>query len=303
MVRETCGPGGMVFRRILGVLCVGGPMSVIRSVPVLRTLAWRLGRKIYCAARDEAANVPSQNGEYWLLSKVLGRAGASTASVILDVRANKGDWSAEAARLSQGSEVLIHAFEPSTPTREILSSRLSDVRGLRVHSCALSDSDGESVFYSSEPGAGTSSLHDVCGPKKEIVRMRRLDTLLVDERIDAVKILKIDTEGFDFLVLKGAENALARGVFEGVQFEYNWRWLLNRASLRDVFSLVEGTPYRFGKLVGASIDFYDAWHFELDRFFENNYVLVRRDSPLMTLGRRVRFSSSNAAVTQQCGVG
>jgi len=126
--------------------------------------------------------------------------------------------------------------------------------------------------------------------------LRRLDTFLVDERINAVKMAKIDTEGFDFLVLKGAEQALTLGAFEIVQFEYNWRWLLNQTSLRDVFHLISGKPYRLGKLMGESIEFYDDWHFELDRYFENNYVLVRRDSPVMELGRAACFDQSNAPI-------
>lgn len=272
-------------------------MSVIRSIPVLRALAWRLGRKLYCAARGEVANDPSRNGEYWLLEKVLGRPESRVGAVILDVGANKGDWSAEAIRLTRGTRnVSIHAFEPSTPTREILSNRLSDAATMRIHSCALSDVDGERVFYSDEPGGATNSLHEISGCSKEIVPLRRVDAFLVDEHIDVVTMLKIDTEGFDYLVLKGAEQALALGTCEIVQFEYNWRWLLNRASLRDVFHLIRGKPYRLGKLMGESIEFYDDWHFELDRYFENNYVLVRRDSPVMEFGREARFDQSNAPI-------
>lgn len=266
-------------------------MSVIRSIPALRALAWRLGRKLYCAARGEVANDPSRNGEYWLLARILERP-ESAGTVILDVGANKGDWSAEAIRLTR--DISIHAFEPSTPTREVLSNRLGDAASMRIHSCALSDVDGESVFYSDKPGGGTNSLHEVSGGSKETVPLKRLDVFLADESIEAVTMLKIDTEGFDFLVLKGAEQALARGACEIVQFEYNWRWLLNHASLRDVFHLIKGRPYHLGKLMGEWIEFYDDWHFELDRYFENNYVLVREDSQVMQYGREVRFDQSNA---------
>ncbi len=86
---------------------------------------------------------------------------------------------------------------------------------------------------------------------------------------------------------------LATGSIEVVQFEYNWRWLLNKASLLDVFALVKDMPYRVGKLLDGSIEFYDEWHFELDRFFENNYVLVRKGSRLDHQGVTVWFDSSN----------
>jgi hypothetical protein len=80
-----------------------------------------------------------------------------------------------------------------------------------------------------------------------------------------------------------------------VQFEYNWRWLINHASLRDVFEYIKDKPYRLGKLVGRSIELFDAWHFELDRYFENNYVLIRRGSALLESANVVRFDESNCA--------
>ncbi len=109
-------------------------------------------------------------------------------------------------------------------------------------------------------------------------------------------MVKIDTEGFDLLVLRGAEESLHDGRIEVVQFEYNWRWLLNHASLHDVFDLISNKPYRLGKLVGETIEFYDQWHFELDRFFENNYVLIRNNSDLCLLASTVQFDRSNVGV-------
>lgn len=272
-------------------------MSVIRSIPALRGFAWRLGRKLYCAARGEVCNEPSRNGEYWLLKRVLERAPDKARHVILDVGANRGDWSNEAIRISRPeSNIRVHAFEPSSPTRELLSKRLSGTRGVTIHSCALSNVDGDSILYSGGVGAGTNSLHEVSGPDKETVHLRRLDSWLAAEGIDGLTMVKIDTEGFDFLVLEGAERTLAQGACEIVQFEYNWRWILNRASLRGVFRLIAGKPYQLGKLVDETIELYDEWHFELDRYFEGNYVLIRKDSPLLALGKRVRFSPSNSPV-------
>jgi len=174
-----------------------------------------------------------------------------------------------------------------------------------IHSYALSNVEGDSIFYSDGAGAGTktNSLHEVSGPNRETVHLRRLDSWLAAEGIDALTMVKIDTEGFDFLVMEGAERTLTLGACEIVQFEYNWRWLLNRASLRDVFRLIAGKPYQLGKLIDESIEFYDEWHFELDRYFESNYVLIRRDSPLLALGKRVRFSPSNSPVGVHDGLG
>ena len=168
---------------------------------------------------------------------------------------------------------------------------------MTVNSLALSDAEGTGTFYSNEDGAGTNSLSSISGPKKEVVTLTTIDRVLQKLEIETVSILKIDTEGFDFLVLKGAERSLREGRIEVVQFEYNWRWLLNHACLRDiVFELISDKPYCFGKLVGPSIELYDQWHFELDRFFENNYLLIRKDSKITALAADAKFNGSNVGV-------
>lgn len=153
---------------------------------------------------------------------------------------------------------------------------------------------GEATFYSGEVGAGTNSLSPASGSKAEIVKLTTVDEFLQQSGDGSVSMVKIDTEGFDLLVLRGAEKMLGEGRIEIVQFEYNWRWLINHACLRDVFDLITNKPYRLGKLVGEAIEFYEQWHFELDRYFENNYVLVRRDSELLRLGMNMNFDQSNA---------
>lgn len=262
---------------------------------MLRRLAWRCGRKLYAMARGEERNDPSANGEYWLQQQVISAAGKDV--VLMDVGANKGNWTLHALGQSMRRDGLsIHAFEPCTTTRNILLENTATFPNVSVHSAALSDAAGTANFYSKGPGAGTNSLDPSSGEASEQVLLSTCDMFLRDNGIRHVSMLKIDTEGFDLMVLRGAAGALAEGRIECVQFEYNWRWLLNRASLRDVFLFIADKPYRFGKLVGESIEFHEDWHFELDRFFENNYVLVRKDSKLVSLGRAVRFDQSNIVV-------
>lgn len=266
-------------------------MKSVRASAVVRKLIWRLGRKIYTYARGDGQNDPRTNGEYWLLKNVL--EASSGPQVLLDVGSNKGDWTAHALGLAQASkDIQVHAFEPSLATRSMLSARFVGNAAVTVQPYALSNVLGEATFYCGEVGAGTNSLSPASGSKAEIVKLRTLDDFLQQLGV-SVSMVKIDTEGFDLLVLQGAENMLGNGRIETVQFEYNWRWLINHACLRDVFELITDKPYQLGKLVGNSIEFYDRWHFELDRFFENNYVLIRNDSKLRSLGSTVQFDASN----------
>ena len=269
-------------------------MKPLRRLSFVKSALWRLGRRMYTYARGDGENDPATNGEYWFLREVLRKAGG--APILLDVGANRGDWTGVALQHLNGSKAArIHAFEPSAATRALLTNRFGTADRVVVERFALCDRVGEGVFYTDKDGAGTNSLSSVSGQNVEKVELNTLDEFLRASGIVSASMVKIDTEGFDMLVLKGGAGALAEGRIEAVQFEYNWRWLVNHACLRDVFEFIADKPYRLGKLCSDTIEFYDRWHFELDRFFENNYVLIRKDSELCRLGTPTAFDRSNIA--------
>jgi hypothetical protein len=109
--------------------------------------------------------------------------------------------------------------------------------------------------------AGTNPLSPVSGPHTETIVLTSVDSFLRSTGVEAVAMAKIDTEGFDPAVLAGAVDSRREGRIEVVQFEYNWRWLLNHACLRDVFELISDKPDRLGRLTGHCVEFFDAWHF------------------------------------------
>jgi FkbM family methyltransferase len=220
-------------------------------------------------------------------------ATAEPGDLLLDIGANVGDWSMEALRLGakqRGCEIV--AFEPANSTHAALHRRLGD--RISIRQVALSDHDSEADFLEIGDCAGTNSLAPAGVAPTYRVQVRKLDSLLAERANVAVRFAKIDCEGFDLFVLRGARGALANGAIECLQFEYNWRWLQNGMSLRDAFLLVHDCPYRIGKLIGDRVEFYSEWHPELDRFFETNFVLVRRGSPLERLGLQVSFDHTNS---------
>ena len=53
-------------------------------------------------------------------------------------------------------------------------------------------------------------------------------------------------------------------------------------------------PYVLGKVHRHGVELFEGWHPELERYFETNFVLLRRGSPFEAIGRRVRFDRSNS---------
>ena len=266
------------------------------DISAIRSTAWRLGRCLYFWARRDVPSDPATNGEYWLLEKLISQS--EDNATLLDIGANRGDWTQKACDLLErrGRNGQIHAFEPTRSTFTFLADRFQGKVCVCLHKTGLSDRNGVADFFVVGEFAGTNSLQRSEGVAIEQVQTQTLDEFVATVELEEVLFAKSDTEGHDMSVLRGAERSLREGRVAAWQFEYNHRWIANHSCLRDVFDFVEGKPYVVGKLYGGGIEIHESWHSELDRFFEANYVLIRKDIGLNGELTRVRFNSSNVAV-------
>lgn len=149
----------------------------------------------------------------------------------IDVGAHIGSVLGEVARTSPGRVI---AFEAIPAKAAHLARKFPDVV---VHNCALLDHDGETRFYVDNAQSGYSSVSRRDGDVTEIVvPVARMDTLITDDDVD---VIKIDVEGAELGVLRGAEAVIARcrpvvmfesgpGDIMGYTKEDLWRWFDER---------------------------------------------------------------------------
>ncbi len=72
------------------------------------------------------------------------------------------------------------------------------------------------------------------------VETTTIDAYMANAGIDAIDFLKIDTEGFDINVLRGATGALRRGAIKAIQFEFIPADIAMRVTMRDFFEVLHG---------------------------------------------------------------
>jgi FkbM family methyltransferase len=238
----------------------------------------RIGRFLSNRARLDVPNDMRTNGELLVLERSIGAQVRGKEFVALDVGANVGEWTcALQERLSAKSvSSRIYAFEPVASTRLILERNLGQGphASVTVVPTGLSNVARADVMFIVGDGAGTNSLHagDQPPARTEEVAMDTVDAFCAREKIGHVDLMKVDTEGHDFAVLEGSLGMLGRSAIDVVQFEYNHRWVFARRFLRDVFAFLEPLRYRLGKVTPFGVEFYDAWHPELETFREGNYL-------------------------------
>lgn len=261
--------------RSLASLLVDGLCRIVGRRQVVRASRFVLNR-----ARLDVQNAIQSNGESQLQREVLLSVPADEPITVFDVGANMGQWSLELVAVADDLGVThridVHAFEPSAFSSLHLTNALTD-RPVRINRIALSDTVGEAQLHIVHEGAGSNSLHKnshlVPTELEEKVTVSTVDDYCRSMGIASINLLKIDTEGHDLSVMKGAVPLLAERRIAAVQFEYNHRWIAARHYLRDAFDLLTPFGYQLGKLTPAGVEAYpEGWDPDLETFVEGNYL-------------------------------
>lgn len=150
----------------------------------------------------------------------------SRIGVFFDVGANDGKTAANALRWFPAADVF--AFEPHPITFGALSGRFGGNRRCHAANLALGTEVGTaemfeydlSVLNSLKPNAPYARRFGK-EARRVAVQCTTLDRFCTDNGIDMVDVLKIDTEGFEVEVLKGAQDMLARRRIRFIYAEFN----------------------------------------------------------------------------------
>ncbi len=151
------------------------------------------------------------------LEKVL-----SQGKVFVDVGANFGVYTLVASRLV-GATGKVIALEPTAQSFAILRENiaLNHFANVRAFQVALTQSSGKAWLYHGWDPVGNSLGKDpLSGDEGEEVQTESLDNLLEENGIGRVDVIKVDVEGAEELVLRGAAKTLTTDS-PVVIFEYN----------------------------------------------------------------------------------
>lgn len=218
------------------------------------------------------------NGELVVLKKYL-----KDCKVIFDVGANQGDWTELA--LSINPQLQIHLFEPSKFTFQILKDKLPNVKAV-FNNIGLGDVEEEKEFYIQEDGSTVSSLFKrdfFESGKTEKVKIDTVDNYCQKLQLDNIDFLKIDVEGNEFNVLKGARKMLENGSIKFLQFEYGGTYIDADILLKDVFMYLDGLDYSVYKILHNRLKKIKKYEQALEDFQNANYLIINNKIDLKNL--------------------
>jgi len=134
---------------------------------------------------------------------------------VLDIGAHHGYYTLLASRIV-GPRGRVLAVEASPRERERLQQhlRINRCKNVRIESRALGESAGMAELHlvrGWETGCNSLRRPDVSQPTETIsVRLERLDRVLQEQNVAKVDFIKLDVEGAELSVLKGASRLLSQ---------------------------------------------------------------------------------------------
>lgn len=132
---------------------------------------------------------------------------------VIDVGANLGLVTLPLARqVTEGG--VVHAFEPNPNVRDLLNQSIhrNGLKNVQLHSCALGTNECEMSLAYPTGNAGRGTLcrtADNDGWTSARVSVRSLSALANEVDLSRVRLIKIDVEGHELDVLRGASRLLS----------------------------------------------------------------------------------------------
>jgi len=166
---------------------------------------------------------------------------------LCDVGANRGDWTAAILKLA--APKLIMAFEPIPHVFDELKARFAEEPNVRCVQAAVGSAKGDASFIV-EKQVELSSIRPLADGGRKIhggnVMAETISVPLVtldDELsgIDEISLLKLDVQGYEDEVVRGARDVLGRCQCLVTEVLYERDYYTGALPFLDLARLIEGT--------------------------------------------------------------
>ena len=248
---------------------------------VQKYIARRIRKSQILAGIGSGGNV-DDSGEKSILKKI--KSLRQDKYCLIDVGANKGDFTQIILTLFNNDNIQVHSFEPSKATFEFLKNNIKSDKVI-LNNKGLGKEAGTFPFYTDRPGSGAASLTkrnlDYLGVDfgySEDVSIDTLDNYCNENNIKDIDLLKLDVEGHEMDVLEGSKEMLSRNVIKMISFEFGGCNIDTRTFLKDFYYLFNKHGFLLHRITPSGYFFLlDNYSEKLEQFRTTNFIGIRKD--------------------------
>ena len=135
------------------------------------------------------------------------------------------------------------------------------------------------MLWSSVPGSvlGTTFLDATTNmnAQGESIDLVSLDEFCAEAEIDHIHLLKLDVEGGELEVLRGASRLLASNAIDLVQFEFGQPSLAARSFFGELYRLLD-PQFDIFRVLPNALERLGGYHETLEVFMSTNYLAIAR---------------------------
>lgn len=192
--------------------------------------------------------------------------------VIFDVGANIGEYSFFLNQKFNGYE--IYSFEPSKKTFKKLLKNTEKISSIHPINLGLGDEKKRGFLYIDPKISEISTLHNrkINLKEKEEINIETLDNFCKIKNIDKIDFLKMDVEGNEFNILKGARRMIKDRKISFIQFEFGIRDVDSKVFFKDFWDMLNEN-YDFYRIFNKGIFPIKEYKVNLEIFTGMNYLL------------------------------
>jgi FkbM family methyltransferase len=191
-------------------------------------------------------------GCYEPLNTSLFKRILNPGETVVDVGANIGYFSLLAAKLV-GNAGKVIAVEAHPRNFEVLSAAVqrNGLKQVVPVNIGLSDENGSAQIIMADQDEfanRTASMVPQPGLSGPTVPVRRLDDCISSWNIDVIDLLKIDVDGFETKIIRGATKLLSSGRVRNVIMEFDDHWLsASGSSAEELTGLLQAAGFSIAR--------------------------------------------------------
>ena len=216
-----------------------------------------------------ASGYADYSGELYIIKRLKPYL---SKGIIFDVGANVGDWSKFLIKTLPKNNYTLHLFEPTSNSYKALKKNLQKNNNLFFHPIGLGLKNESNTIYYDHIGQGSASISGK-GKYSETIELMTLDTFCEQNGINSIDFLKIDVQGYEYNILKGADKMLAGNHIKCIQFEIDEPAIDQRIFFKDFWDLLSPKFNVYHSLFNGLVEI-ENYNFKKENFHCMNYLAI-----------------------------
>jgi FkbM family methyltransferase len=203
-------------------IALSKPLALFAHREQYSVATLRNGMKLLVCGKDHVGRIILYMGDFEPRITRIAEALLREGDCVLDIGSNVGWFTMIAANLVRETGV-VHAFDPQRELNTFLraSLNMNDLKNVHIHEVALSDESGPARLYSLKGNSGLAQLAPASGDLWSESGIEKVEAASYLEGLDLppIRLLKIDVEGHEEVILKSAGNVFDKNPPEVIIFE------------------------------------------------------------------------------------